>query len=85
MSAMGTLEPIAMHKTSVCFGETVLGKALYYLNGQWDKLIRYLEDARLEIDNNLVDNAVRPFALGRTGCSQPLFKAPRPAPIYTAC
>ena len=41
------------------------GKALYYLNEQWDKLIRYLDDGRLEIDNNLTENAIRPFVIGR--------------------
>ena len=41
------------------------GKALYYLNAQWDKLTRYLEDGRLEIDNNLCENAIRPFVIGR--------------------
>ena len=41
------------------------GKALTYLNGQWDKLTRYLEDGRLEIDNNRCENAIRPFVIGR--------------------
>ena len=41
------------------------GTALHYLYAQWDKLTRYLEDGRLEIDNNLCENAVRPFVMGR--------------------
>ena len=41
------------------------GKALFYLNEQRDKLIRYLDDGRLEIDNNLTENAIRPFVVGR--------------------
>lgn len=41
------------------------GKALNYLNNEWDKLIRYLEDGRLEIDNNGAENAIRPFVVGR--------------------
>lgn len=41
------------------------GKAIYYLHKQWPKLIRYLDDGRLEIDNNLAENAIRPFVLGR--------------------
>ncbi|MCP3669012.1 MAG: IS66 family transposase, partial [Gammaproteobacteria bacterium] len=32
---------------------------------QWRKLVRYLEDGRLAIDNNLAENAVRPFVIGR--------------------
>ncbi|OSM05943.1 IS66 family transposase [Magnetofaba australis] len=42
-----------------------LGKALGYLSEQWPRLIRYIEDGRLEIDNNLCENAIRPFTLGR--------------------
>ena len=41
------------------------GKALHYLHSQWDKLTRYLDDGRLEIDNNLCENAIRPFVVGR--------------------
>ena len=41
------------------------GTALNYLHNEWDKLIRYLDDGRLEIDNNLAENAIRPFVTGR--------------------
>jgi len=41
------------------------GQALHYLHNEWDKLIRYLNDGRLEIDNNLAENAIRPFVIGR--------------------
>jgi len=41
------------------------GKALNYLHNEWNKLIRYLDDGRLEIDNNGAENAIRPFVLGR--------------------
>lgn len=41
------------------------GKALNYLHNEWHKLVRYLEDGRLEIDNNAAENAIRPFVLGR--------------------
>jgi len=42
-----------------------LGKALAYLHKNWSKLTRYLEDGRLNIDNNLTENAIRPFVVGR--------------------
>jgi transposase len=45
--------------------KTALGKALHYLHNEWDKLIRYLDDGRLEIDNNLAENTIRPFVVGR--------------------
>jgi transposase len=41
------------------------GRALNYLNNEWDKLIRYLDDGRLAIDNNGAENAIRPFVVGR--------------------
>jgi len=41
------------------------GKALHYLHNEWGKLIRYLDDGRLEIDNNRAENAIRPFVIGR--------------------
>ena len=44
---------------------SLLGKAVTYARHQWPQLTVYLEDGRLHIDNNLVENAIRPFALGR--------------------
>ena len=41
------------------------GKAVSYTLTRWDRLTAYLEEGRLEIDNNLVENAIRPVALGR--------------------
>ena len=41
------------------------GKALNYLHNEWEQLTRYLDDGRLEIDNNGAENAIRPFVLGR--------------------
>ena len=42
-----------------------LGQALSYLLTRWTEHPRYLEDGRIEIDNNLVENAIRPTALGK--------------------
>ena len=36
-----------------------------YALGQWPALTVYLEDGRVEIDNNLVENAIRPTAIGK--------------------
>lgn len=41
------------------------GKALNYSLKRWKKLTRYLDNGRLEIDNNGIENAIRPLALGR--------------------
>ena len=45
--------------------KTALGKALQYLHNQWGRLIGYLDDGMYPIDNNLAENAIRPFAVGR--------------------
>ena len=45
--------------------KSMMGKAIGYMLGQWSKLEAYTRDGRLEIDNNLVENAIRPVALGR--------------------
>lgn len=44
---------------------SLLGKALHYLSAQWPKLIRYVENGAWPIDNNLCENAIRPFVVGR--------------------
>ena len=45
--------------------KTALGKALQYLHNQWDYLVGYLGDGVYPIDNNLAENAIRPFVVGR--------------------
>ena len=42
-----------------------LGQALEYALSRWPSLTRYVEDGVLEIDNNLIENAIRPSALGK--------------------
>jgi hypothetical protein len=42
-----------------------MGKAISYALGQWDGLVVYLGDGRVEIDNNTVENAIRPTAVGK--------------------
>ena len=42
-----------------------LGKAIVYTRHQWTKLERILEDHRFLLDNNLIENMIRPLALGR--------------------
>ena len=42
-----------------------IGQAMAYTLNRWDKLTRYIDDGTLEIDNNRIENAIRPLALGR--------------------
>ena len=43
----------------------LLGKAIGYALNQWERLIGYINDGRLTMDNNLAENAIRPFVIGR--------------------
>jgi len=45
--------------------KSALGRALDYALGQWEAMMRYLDDGLAEIDNNLVENCLRPVVLGR--------------------
>ena len=45
--------------------KTALGKALYYLDSQWPRLINYVLHGDYPIDNNAAENAIRPFVIGR--------------------
>ena len=45
--------------------QSLTGKAMHYLHRQWPKLVRVLEDGRIPLDTNLVENAIRPFVVGR--------------------
>lgn len=42
-----------------------IGLAIAYTLKLWPRLTRYVEDGRLKIDNNLIENSIRPIALGR--------------------
>ena len=43
----------------------LLGQAIDYALIRWESLTRYVADGALEIDNNLIENAIRPSALGK--------------------
>jgi transposase len=44
---------------------SALGKALSYTLNQWPKLVRHLEYPELPVDNNYLENQIRPFSTGR--------------------
>jgi transposase len=45
--------------------KSLLGKAINYTLNEWLRLINYTEDGRVGPDNNAVENAIRPFVIGR--------------------
>jgi transposase len=44
---------------------SLMGRAIAYGLNQWPALLVFLEDGRLEIDNNRIENAIRPTAIGK--------------------
>lgn len=45
--------------------KTLTGRALGYLADEWPTLVRFVESGALKIDNNVAENAIRPFVVGR--------------------
>jgi transposase len=45
--------------------KSLVGQAIAYSLNQWDKLLAFLLDGRLEIDNNRSERAIKPFVIGR--------------------
>ena len=45
--------------------KSAIGQAIAYTLGLWPRLTRYIQHGQVEIDNNLVENSIRPVALGR--------------------
>ena len=51
--------------TQQVISSSPLGKAIKYTLGQWPKLIRYIDDGHLSIDNNRAERAIKPLVIGR--------------------
>jgi transposase len=45
--------------------KSLFGMAVNYGLNQWEKLVRFLEDGRIEIDNNRAERSIKPFVIGR--------------------
>jgi transposase len=56
---------VRLKSTGRYLPQSLLGTAIDYALGQWATLSVYLDDGRVEIDNNLVENAIRPTAIGK--------------------
>jgi transposase len=52
-------------KVTMVLPKSPLGTAITYTLNLWPRLTTYLEDGCIEIDNNKVENAIRPFVIGR--------------------
>ena len=56
---------VRLKSTGRYLPQSLLAQAIDYALGQWPTLEVYLKDGRIEIDNNLVENAIRPTAIGK--------------------
>jgi transposase len=56
---------LLLHRQKATDG-TAMAKAIDYSLGRWQALTRFLDDGDLPIDNNWVENRIRPIALGRS-------------------
>jgi len=54
-----------MHQLNDVLPKSPIGKAIQYTLGLWDRLERYPLDGTWLIDNNRIENSIRPVALGR--------------------
>ena len=45
--------------------KSAFGQAIGYCFNQWEKLLAYLADGRLELDNNRAERSIKPFVIGR--------------------
>ncbi|MEZ5276506.1 MAG: IS66 family transposase [Opitutaceae bacterium] len=64
------LHQLALALQQRCLPNQLLGKACGYLLNQWKPLTAHLRYGRTRLDNNLIEQAIRPSAIGKkTGCS----------------
>ena len=59
------LRRTAEHLRGRVLPQSLLGKACSYLLGHWEPLTAHLDHGRSRLDNNLVENAIRPSAIGK--------------------
>jgi transposase len=59
------LQPWLREKLSLISQKTKLADAIRYALSRWAGLSLFLDDGRIEIDNNVVERAIRPLALNR--------------------
>jgi transposase len=59
------IEEWLISQKPVVLPKSAIGVAVNYTLGLWARLKKYVDDGHLQIDNNLVENSIRPVALGR--------------------
>ena len=64
-AVVAKIEQLLLANLHAVTPSSLLGQALHYLHGQWPKLVRFLENGCWPLDSNPVENAIRPFVVGR--------------------
>lgn len=62
---LNELETWLKRNVSQTLPKSAIGKAIAYTLNLWSKLKEYINEGKYEIDNNLIENTIRPLALGR--------------------
>ncbi len=62
---LNELEQWIKQEINIVPPKSPMGKALAYTLGLWPRLRAYVQDGRYLIDNNLIENTIRPMAIGR--------------------
>src|SRR5690606_30701936 len=53
------------HERNAVLPKSLIGKAIEYCTNLWSSLMTYLENGDYQIDNNAIENKIRPVAIGR--------------------
>ena len=62
---LGEMETWLKGQLTEVLPKSSIGEAIQYTLKLWKRLVRYTEDGRWELDNNLVENSIRGVAVGR--------------------
>lgn len=65
VAAMQDLKKWLQSQQTQVLPKSAIGEAILYTLRLWDRLMVFTENGELEIDNNLIENKIRPVALGR--------------------
>ncbi|MCP4138854.1 MAG: IS66 family transposase [Chloroflexi bacterium] len=59
------MEAYEKEESNTVLPQSAFGKAIAHTLRLWPSLVRYIDDGRFRIDNNPIENTIRPIALGR--------------------
>jgi transposase len=62
---IAALEPWLRAKLGLISQKSKLATAIRYALSRWEGLTRFIDDGRIELDNNTVERSIRPIALNR--------------------